>query len=272
MKEPVVPRPAATIAILREAAEGFQVLMMQRSMKADFMPGAYVFPGGGIEREDSDPSLFELCSGLDDAAASRLLRVEHGGLRYWIGAIRECFEEAGVLLCYDRSGALMCLDRPELEQRFVEYRAALNQGKLSFLDFLRQENLRMAVDRLTYFSHWITPLAAPKRYDTRFFAALMPERQEPLHDDQELVDMVWVRPGEALEQERTGKLSLRKPTMDTLTSFTDCPDCHSLLGKLEAGQSHIRPILPAISADGGRVLPGEQGYSEAVANPAPKWT
>jgi len=271
MKEPVVPRPAATIAILREASAGFQVLMMQRSMKADFMPGAYVFPGGGIEREDSDPGLFSLCSGLDDASASKLLRVERGGLSYWIGAIRECFEEAGVLLCYDRSGALVSLDRPDLEQRFVEYRAALNEGKLSFLDFLQREELRMAADRLTYFSHWITPLAAPKRYDTRFFAALMPGRQEPLHDDKELVDMVWVRPDDALEQERAGKLSLRKPTMDTLTSFTDCPDCAALLGKLEAGQPDIRPILPAISADGGRVLPGQQGYAEAAANPAPKW-
>lgn len=272
MKEPVVPRPAATIAILRDAAQGFQVLMMQRSMKADFMPGAYVFPGGGIEREDSDPALFALCSGLDDATASKLLRVERGGLCYWIGAIRECFEEAGVLLCYDRSGALVGLDRPELEQRYIEYRTALNQGKLGFLEFLRSEDLRMAADRLTYFSHWITPLAAPKRYDTRFFAAVMPQRQEPLHDDQELVDMVWVRPGEALEQERAGKLSLRKPTMDTLTSFTGEPDCASLLGRLEAGQPDIRPILPAIGADGGRVLPGEQGYAEAVRNPTPKWT
>lgn len=272
MKEPVVPRPAATIAILRDAVQGFQVLMMQRSMKADFMPGAYVFPGGGIERDDADPALFARCSGIDDAAASALLRVESGGLRYWVGAIRECFEEAGVLLCYDRSGALVCLDRPELEQRYIEYRAALNQGKLGFLEFLQREDLRLAADRLTYFSHWITPLAAPKRYDTRFFAAVIPQGQEPLHDDQELVDMVWVEPADALEQERAGKLSLRKPTMDTLTSFTGSPDCRSLLGRLEAGQPHIRPILPAISADGGRILPGEQGYTEAVTNPAPKWT
>jgi 8-oxo-dGTP pyrophosphatase MutT (NUDIX family) len=271
MKQPVVPRPAATISILREAAGGFEVLMMQRSMKADFMPGAYVFPGGGIEREDSDPALFALCVGLDDAAASSLLKLERGGLSYWVGAIRECFEEAGLLLCYDRSGALVSLDRPELEARFVEYRAALNRGELSFLEFCRREGLRLAVDRMTYFSHWITPLAAPKRYDTRFFATVMPERQQPLHDDQELVDMVWVRPGEALERERAGKLSLRKPTIATLATFHAASDCRSLLRKLEAGQKDIRPILPAISADGGRIIPGEAGYAEAVRNPAPKW-
>jgi 8-oxo-dGTP pyrophosphatase MutT (NUDIX family) len=272
MKEPVVPRPAATLSILRESAEGFEVLMMQRSMKADFMPGAYVFPGGGIEREDADPALFERCSGLDDAAASRLLRVEQGGLCYWVGAIRECFEEAGLLLCYDRRGALVTLDTPELEQRYVEYRAALNHGKLGFLEFLQREDLRMAVDRLTYFSHWITPLAAPKRYDTRFFAALVPAGQQPLHDDRELVDMVWVRPSLALAQEREGKLSLRKPTLDTLTSFVDAADCSALLCKLEAGQPHIRPILPAVGADGSRVLPGEKGYTEASSNPTAKWT
>jgi len=271
MSQPVVPRPAATISILREAAAGFEVLMMQRSMKADFMPGAYVFPGGGIEREDSDPALFELCSGLDDAGASEILKVEQGGLCYWIGAIRECFEEAGLLLCYDRSGELVSLDQPDLEARFIEHRAALNRGELSFLDFCLREELRPATDKLTYFSHWITPLAAPKRYDTRFFATLAPARQHPLHDAEELVDTVWVRPGEALEQERVGRLSLRKPTIATLETFHAACDCPSLFRSLQAQQPNIRPILPAISQDGGRIIPGEAGYAEAVLNPTPKW-
>ena len=270
MKEPVVPRPAATISIVRDAADGFEVLMMQRSMAADFMPGAYVFPGGGIEREDIDPALYALCSGLDDREASRILNVERDGLAYWIGAIRECFEEAGLLLCYDRDGELVHLDRPEFEERFIAQRAALNGGELSFLEFCRREKLRPAVDRLTYFSHWITPVAAPKRYDTRFFAAVAPARQHPLHDAKELVDTVWVRPGDALERERAGKLALRAPTIATLTSFHESRDCGSLIETLRA-RKDIRPILPAVTQDGGRVLPGEAGYAEAASNPAPKW-
>jgi len=270
MKEPVVPRPAATISVVRDTADGFEVLMMQRSMAADFMPGAYVFPGGGIEQEDLDPELYALCAGLDDAQASRMLNVERDGLAYWIGAIRECFEEAGLLLCYDSTGQLVCLDRPDLEERFVTHRAALNSGSLTFVEFCRRERLRLAVDRLTYFSHWITPVAAPKRYDTRFFATVAPTRQHPLHDAKELVDTVWVRPGEALERERAGTLSLRTPTIATLTTFHEAGDCASLIDNLRA-RKDIQPILPAVTQDGGRVLPGEAGYAEAARNPAPKW-
>ena len=270
MSQPVVPRPAATLSIVRDVAGGFEVLMMQRSMAADFMPGAYVFPGGGIETGDSDPALYALCSGLDDVEASRILNLERNGLAYWVGAIRESFEEAGLLLCYDASGELVCLDRPELEQKFIAQRAALNCGELSFLDFCRGERLRLAVDRLAYFSHWITPLAAPKRYDTRFFATIAPQRQHSLHDAKELVDTVWVRPGEALERERAGTLSLRTPTISTLKTLHESCDCASLMQALRA-RKDIKPILPAISQDGGRVIPGEAGYAEAVRNPAPKW-
>jgi 8-oxo-dGTP pyrophosphatase MutT (NUDIX family) len=271
MKPPVVPRPAATISIVRDVAGGFEVLMMQRTLSAGFMPGAYVFPGGAIDREDRDPDLYALCSGVDDAAASRALGVECDGLAYWVGAIRECFEEAGLLLCYDAAGELVRFEEPETEARFVAHRAALNARKMGFLEFCRAEGLRLAADRLTYFSHWITPVAAPKRYDTRFFAAVVPQHQQPLHDAQELIDTVWVRPAEALERDRAGTLSLRTPTIATLRQFEACPDCAGLLQSL-GSQKEIRAILPAVGADGGRVLPGEPGYAEAVHNPAAKWT
>lgn len=270
MKPPVVPRPAATIAMVRDVAQGFEVLMMQRSQGSDFMPGVYVFPGGAIDAEDSDPELFALCCGLDDAQASRALGVDQGGLAYWVGAIRECFEEAGLLLCYDRGGTLLSLDRPELEERYLAHRAALNSGELGFLEFCRSEGLRLAADRLTYFSHWITPVGAPKRFDTRFFAAVTPERQQPLHDAKEVIDAVWVRPAEALERDRAGTLALRTPTIVTLRQLDASPDCTALLRALSA-QKEIPAILPAISADGGRLLPGQPGYAEAASNPSPKW-
>jgi 8-oxo-dGTP pyrophosphatase MutT (NUDIX family) len=270
MNPPVVPRPAATISIVRDAAAGFEVLMMQRTHSAGFMPGAYVFPGGAIDREDSDPALFALCSGLDDAGASRILGVERDGLAFWVGAIRECFEEAGLLLCYGREGALVSFDHAATEARFVAHRAALNAGKLGFAEFCRAEGLRLAADRLTYFSHWITPVGAPRRYDTRFFAATAPLEQQPLHDAQELIDTVWVRPAEALERDRAGTFSLRTPTIATLRQFEGCEDCAGLLAAL-GSQKEIRAILPAIGADGGRVMPGEPGYAEAALNPAPKW-
>lgn len=270
MSQPVVPRPAATITIVRDVPSGFEVLMMQRNHSSGFMPGAYVFPGGAIDPEDTDPALYALCAGLDDAAASRLLGVERDGLAYWIGAIRECFEEAGLLLCYDRSGSLIGLDRPDAEQHYVTQRAALNAGKLGFAEFCRVEGLRLAADRLTYFSHWITPVGAPRRYDTRFFATIAPQQQAPLHDAKELIDTVWVRPQDALERDRAGSLSLRTPTKATLRQLGACPSCGALMASL-AAQKEIRAILPVVGPDGGRLLPHEPGYQEAAKNPAPKW-
>jgi 8-oxo-dGTP pyrophosphatase MutT (NUDIX family) len=271
MSQPVIPRPAATITIVRDAPPGFEVLMMKRSMNAGFMAGAYVFPGGGVDREDLDPRLYALCSGIDDAQASRRLGVERDGLAYWVGAIRECFEEAGLLLCYDRDGVLVALDSTARQAHFESLREQLNAGRLSFVDFCQGEGLRLAADRMVYFSHWITPVGAPRRYDTRFFACVAPSAQEPLHDEKELVDTVWVRPHEALERAQAGTLSLRTPTIATLRELGACADCASLMHTLSAPRE-IKAILPAISGDGGRLLPGDPGYAEAARNPAPKWT
>src|SRR5690606_36565879 len=148
---------------------------------------------------------------------------------------------------------------------------ALNAGDLTFLEFCRAERLCLAADRLTYFSHWITPVGAPKRYDTRFFAAVTPPEQQPLHDAQELIDTIWVRPAQALERDHAGKLSLRPPTIATLRQFQESPDCASLLSTLRS-QKEIPTIVPVIGPDGGRILPGEPGYAEAALDPAPKWT
>lgn len=271
MNPPVTPRPAATITIVRDLAEGFEVLMMQRNLNSGFMAGAYVFPGGAVDEEDRDARLYALCSGIDDAEASRKLGVERDGLAYWVGAIRECFEEAGLLLCYDVRGNLVGLDDAALAARFAAHRDALNAGELSFIEFCRMEALRLAADRLTYFSHWITPVGAPRRYDTRFFAAAAPAGQEPLHDAKELVDTVWVHPHEALRRHDEGTLLLRTPTIATLRQLGACPDTASLMQAL-AAQREIRAILPVIGDDGGRILPGDAGYSEAARNPTPKWT
>lgn len=271
MSPPVVPRPAATITIVRDLDDGFEVLMMQRNLNSGFMAGAYVFPGGAIDEEDNDPELYARCAGIDDAAASRRLGVERGGLGYWVGAIRECFEEAGLLLCYGRDGALVPLERPDVAARFAEHRDALNAGALGFREFCRMEDLRLAADRLTYFSHWITPVGAPRRYDTRFFAAAAPDGQQPLHDAKELVDTAWVRPADALVRQREGSLSLRTPTIATLRQLCASSDCDSLLRTL-AAQKEIRAILPVIGDGGGRILPDEPGYAEAARNPEPKWT
>ena len=106
----LIPRPAATVTLVREASHGFEVLMMQRNFQSVFVPGAYVFPGGAVDARDSSDDIAALCTGLTDAEASRKLGVASGGLAYWVAAIRESFEEAGILLACDDKGEIVTLD------------------------------------------------------------------------------------------------------------------------------------------------------------------
>src|SRR5574341_465440 len=188
---PAVPQPAATMTLVRDAPRGLEVLMLQRSLSLAFMPGVHVFPGGALDAADDSPALRALCVGLDDAAASRMLGLERGGLAYWIAAIREAFEEAGILLAYDARGRIVPLNGTAAE-RYRAHRRALDAGHRDFTEFVLSEGLRLAVDRLRYFGHWITPVNSPRRYDTRFFLAIAPENQEAWHDERETIAHVWM--------------------------------------------------------------------------------
>ena len=131
MTEPLIPRPAATLALLRDGERGPEVLMMRRTHLAEFASGAYVFPGGAVDDADRDPALAVLARGTDDAQASRALGMPEGGLAYWIAAIRECCEEAGLLLAYDRSGDLVAIEGDARRAEFARQRRALAQGHLA---------------------------------------------------------------------------------------------------------------------------------------------
>jgi glyoxylase-like metal-dependent hydrolase (beta-lactamase superfamily II)/8-oxo-dGTP pyrophosphatase MutT (NUDIX family) len=216
MTTPVIPRPAATLALLRDTARGPEVLMMRRTHLAEFAGGAYVFPGGAVDDADRDPSLASLVSGIDDALASRTLGLEAGGLAYWIAAIRECCEEAGLLLACDGSGELVAIEDEPWRNEFSAQRRALAQGNLALADLLRAGGLALATDRVAYLSRWITQAGRPRRFDTRFFVARAPLRQQSEHDGTELLHHVWLTPGEALARHADGEVTLLYPTIKTL--------------------------------------------------------
>lgn len=264
-RDPVPALPAATVTIVRNAGGkgGIEVLMMRRNLKSGFVPGMYVFPGGGLDDADHAFSGNGLCSCLGDAAASAVLGVESGGLAYWAAAIREAFEEAGLLLARDRGGKPLSLADREAAARFDDYRRRLNAGALGFNELLDREGLQLAADQLTYFAHWITPVTAPRRYDTRFFMAEAPQGQEPMHDDGETIEATWIRPAEALTLHRRGEFEMRTPTVRTLETFADYSDVTGLRRSLDSIQGNVRPLLPRIGRDGRRYLPGEPGYEEA---------
>jgi glyoxylase-like metal-dependent hydrolase (beta-lactamase superfamily II)/8-oxo-dGTP pyrophosphatase MutT (NUDIX family) len=219
MTEPLIPRPAATLALLRDGDGGPEVLLMRRTHLAEFASGAYVFPGGSVDAADRDSALAMLARGLGDEQASRALGMREGGLAYWIAAIRECCEEAGLLLAYDGSDDLVAIDGDTHRAEFTRQRRALAQGHLALVDLLREGGLTLATDKLAYLHRWITQPGRPRRFDTRFFLARAPLRQQSEHDGSELLHHVWLTPEEALARHARGEVLLLYPTIKTLQTL-----------------------------------------------------
>lgn len=258
----ITPLPAATVILVRDGARGCEVLLLQRNLQSGFMPGMFLFPGGAVDPEDAEGRVRDLCHGMDETQAAAALGGASGALAYWAAAIRECFEEAGLLLAYERSGALARLKDDGARERYAAYRAQVNAGTRAFVDVLRSEGLRLAADRLAYFSHWITPVGAPRRYDTRFFVAEAPTEQDALHDNRETIHHVWVSPAEALARFRSGEFKMRTPTVKTLEDFSSFDQAAALVAAMRA-RRHIPAILPRINERGERLLPGDTGYDSA---------
>lgn len=198
-QEPVAPRPAATILLLRDTADGPQVLMTRRSPTASFGPGAHVFPGGALDARDASPRARELAHARDDQ--------DDEILAYATAAAREAFEELGILLVRGRGDAasIAALAR-RLDRRH----------HADLFEQIAAHQLRLALDEVHWLSHWITDSDLPKRFDTRFFVARMPEHQQPLADEREQFEPVWVTPAEGLVRHAEGTFSMMYPTVHTL--------------------------------------------------------
>lgn len=260
-------KAAATVMLVRDddATRDIEVFMLRRTLKAVFAGGMYVFPGGKVDDLDGGDHIEHLCDGLTDAEASRLLQLPSGGLSYWVAAIRECFEEAGVLLArHATTGEPVRFDDPEVAERFTAYRHRIHDGDLGLHELCDIESLRLATDAIRYVSHWITPKGEVRRFDTRFFLARAPQAQEPLHDDGETIESLWVSPTDALDRFKRGELAMIPPTIRNLEFLV--PHRTADLA-LEAAMSVGIPpaILPRLRTDDeGKVIavvmPDEPGY------------
>jgi len=242
-------RLAATILLLRDGPRGLEVFMVQRPARGDF-PDLHVFPGGKVDATDQLDDA-AVC-GLDDAQASRRLGLPAGGRRFWVAAVRECFEECGVLLA-ERDGQIPALAEPDLHDRFLQYREALVGGALDMAGLCATESLVLCLDRVHYFSHWLTPEAAPRRFDTRFFVARMPDGQRTLARAEELAGDAWVRPAVALDAYRTGHWQMIAPTLTTLTSLADYGSADTALAAV-AAETHLPDLDDALREQGMQPL------------------
>jgi len=258
---PVTPVPAATLVLLRNRSAGaFEVLLIRRHSASKFAAGDFVFPGGKIETSDGRDDAAAWCRSVDAGQAARRLGLASppsAALGHWVGVIRETFEEVGILLAYAPDGRPVRVDAA----RYADYRRACQADHRAFWAMLRAERLTLATDGLVYFAHWITPEIQPLRFDTRFFAALMPEGQEAVADEREITEVRWLAPREALELNARGLLSLRNPTVKNLELFDGAPTSAAALARLS--ERDVRPILPRVIIEGEKrrvLLPGEPGY------------
>ncbi len=247
-------RPSSTVALVRDAGNGPQIFMVRRHADLSF-GAAYAFPGGVLDAEDSEVDAF--CRGLTDSDANERLGVEDLGLNYYSAAIRELFEEAGVLLA-----DVSCLD-----ESLASIRAGLNDGSSNWAEFVNQNSLSLHCDQLHYFAHWVTPPSQARRYSTRFFLAVMPDRQDAVHCGGELTDSRWTTASEILAAGRRGDLKLHYPTIKSLESIARHATMESLVDWAKSCvQRGITSMIPLLIERHGKqeiVLPGDKDYPGA---------
>ena len=243
----VTPVPAATIVLMRDTGSGLEVLLVRRSPRAGFVPGAFVFPGGLVDPGDAAPEAIARFQGLSpERAAARLglLGEDPPAIAYYVTAVREAFEETGILV--SSQGESPSGRTPAVPS--YEVRADLLDRRISFAVALERLGCRIAADEIAYFAHWITPERAPRRYDTRFFAARVTGEAEPDLDDREMTEALWITPSEAVAVHSRGSLPMILPTIRTLERMAAYPDTGSALAALASAP--VSTILPVPGAGG----------------------
>ncbi len=226
--------------------------MVVRHQKIDFAAGALVFPGGKMAAGDHDPRVLARCSGVDGLSAEQVV------LR--VGAIREAFEECGVLLAR-RMGQSGLLNSDELVPLGARYRRPLDAGEIRIAEMLEAEDLQLACEALVPFAHWITPKFMPKRFDTHFYVVATPAEQHALHDGREAVDSVWIRPADAMAQAQTGERTLVPATLLNVEKLGEAKSCADAIKS--ATCSNVVCVEPEFEFGDGLVhmkIPADAGY------------
>ena len=236
-------KPARLRGLLRDdPREGLQVFMLQRSGSGAF-PDLRVFPGGKVDAPDFAPHLFDA---FTDAQASSALGVAQAGLRFWVAAVRECFEECGVLLVQPAAGhEAIDLEGPHIDQ----YRQALLDGTMSFEEVCGAQNWLINLKQLAYFSRWRTPAQAPRRFDTRFFVAAVPPDQQAEIHAAEARTATWVAPQQALDRAQTSRWQMIEPTLRSLEVLAKYDSAAQALEHVRTGH-HLQPLTQDLIEQG----------------------
>ena len=272
-----MPRPAATVLLLREGRDGVEVLVIRRHENLAFMGGMWVFPGGSVCAADASDAVLARIPAASQTGCARLDTL-HGEpidrrecLALAVAACRETFEEAGVLVASDASGQHCSSD---LSARLQDRRRAVASQPELFAALLRDEDLFLRVERLVYWAHWITPSVVPRRFDTRFFLAPVPADQRAIIDSSEAIDHAWMSPGALVEAAQSGNMPVSHPTLYNLMELDASLQQHESLQTLLAAEAQrsVVTILPKMvhEEQTTMVLPWDPFYRNFVGESVPE--
>jgi 8-oxo-dGTP pyrophosphatase MutT (NUDIX family) len=253
---PAAPRHSATVVVLRDApGHGVEAYLLRRVATMSFAAGMYAFPGGSVDPRDAEADV--PWAGPPPAGWAAALTADEPLARALVcAAVRETFEEAGILLAGRDEVTVAALD-----DTWGTAREALLDRSASLGDLLTGKGLRVRADLLRPWAHWVTPEIEPRRFDTRFFVAALPTGQEPLHFEGESDRAEWIRPADALARQATGEIGMLPPTAFTLAELAEFGSVEEVMAAAQARD--VRRVLPKIivTADDVRLLlPGDPGY------------
>jgi 8-oxo-dGTP pyrophosphatase MutT (NUDIX family) len=255
----VKPEDAATVILMREPSEntgeGLEVLMVLRHARSQFVPDAYVFPGGRLDENDCRRGWEDLCRGIRLDTARNLIEYSPSperALGAWVAGIRETFEEAGILFAVRSDGSPIDARTPAGNEFLSRLRRELAGNGRSFFDMIRGESLVLAADELHYFSHWITPELLPLRYDVRFFVAQAPACQVAAHDGVEVTNHVWRTPQAILSDFRQGRFNMVLPTLVTIETLTGFNSVEEVLASTK--NKKVNGILTRLVDEDGQIV------------------
>lgn len=253
---PAPLKPASTVLLVRECkkeSDTLEVFMVVRHHQIDFASGALVFPGGKVDDADSHPDLKNHLPESQDSSDTLL--------SFKIAAIREAFEECNILLARSKSDSKL-IGSERLGKLVGTYRKKMQSGEIDILSMAKQEDLELATDLLAHYSHWLTPIFMPKRFDTHFFVAQAPEDQLAVHDGEESIDSVWIGPNKALQGGADGTYTIIFPTqmnIEYLSNYNSVSD--AIEGSNKTKTVSVLPELEVTPEGKFLNIPAEAGYS-----------
>lgn len=252
----VPARPSATIMLVRDGADGIEVFMVVRDRPMDGAMGAVVFPGGKIDEEDRHPESWGHLTPPQP----------HPALPYWLAAMRETFEEAGIVIARPEGTTSGDIEPGRARRMVAEQRDRLLDRKVTFAQIIKSERLVPALDHMVHFAHWQTPLGLPKRFDTHFFLVSAPAGQEPIHDGREMVDGFWTPPGRIVAEASAGTRTLVPATRLNLELLSESPSVADAMARARARNVvMVRPERFRTEAGSWAVrIPAEAGYRTVV--------